>query len=168
MPSAPERSPAAPSTSSSASSSRRILSKIASPFSTTPRAVAEFSVAVKDEHKQYSPGDAVRGSITIRTNKPTRITHIVVSLHGFVQVYKNPGATNEDYKSGAARNQRSGEAFGNGFASLFEPDEVVLCGDGKLTEGTFRFEFELEFPAHNLPSSIDVRFGGPCRNLARC
>ena len=51
--------------------------------------------------------------------------------------------------------QKAGDAFGNGFASLFD-DEVVLCGDGKLTEGTFRFEFELEFPERDLPSSIDV------------
>lgn len=46
--------------------------------------------------------------------------------------------------------------MGNGFATLFE-DEVVLCGDGRLKEGIYKFQFELQLPPHNLPSSITVR-----------
>ena len=77
-------------------------------------------------------------------------------------MYKNPGSpdggsrANRDYLgAGNSRGKKYGEYFGNGFASLFE-DEVILCGDGKLAEGTYQFNFELEFPDRDLPSSIDV------------
>ncbi|EOA80740.1 uncharacterized protein SETTUDRAFT_24256, partial [Exserohilum turcica Et28A] len=53
---------------------------------------------------------------------------------------------------------KSGSYFGNGFVSLFE-DEVVLCGEGRLSEGIYHFNFELEFPSKGLPSSIDFERG---------
>ena len=92
-----------------------------------------------------------------------RVTHIVVCLHGFVQVYRNPGSPGEGFRAnsaylGTGRGKKSGEYFGNGFASLFE-DEVVLCGDGRLAEGTYQFNFELEFPDRDLPSSIEFERG---------
>ena len=100
------------------------------------------------------------GSVRLSVLRPTRVTHIVVSLHGFVQVFKNPGSPGEGFRAntnylGTGRGKKSGEYFGNGFASLFE-DEVVLCGDGRLAEGAYQFNFELEFPDRDLPSSIDV------------
>jgi len=104
----------------------------------------------------------VSGSLNLKVVKPTRVTHIVVCLHGFVQVYKNPGSPPSDsYRAnssriGSGRGSRAGEYFGNGFASLFE-DEVVLCGDGRLGEGVYQFNFNVEFPERDLPSSISVR-----------
>lgn len=101
------------------------------------------------------------GSLNLKVVKPTRVTHIVVCLHGFVQVYKNPGSPPSDsYRAnnsriGSGRGSRAGEYFGNGFASLFE-DEVVLCGDGRLGEGVYQFNFNVEFPERDLPSSISV------------
>ena len=100
------------------------------------------------------------GSVRLRLSKPVRVQHLVVCLHGFVQVFKNPGSPGEGFRSnsgytGIGRGSKSGEYFGNGFASLFE-DEVVLCGDGRLAEGSYQFNFELEFPDRELPSSIDV------------
>ena len=157
MPSPADRSPA----SSTPLSGRRIISRLTSPFSSKSRAIAEFYIDVEDPHKQYSPGDTVKGSVRLRVTKPTRVTHIVVSLHGFVQVYKNPGSPGEGFRAngggyiGTGRGKMSGEYFGNGFASLFE-DEVVLCGDGRLADGSYQFNFELQFPDTELPSSIDV------------
>ena len=94
------------------------------------------------------------------------MTHLVVCLHGFVQVYRNPDSPGESFRAnagyiGAGRGKKSGEYFGNGFASLFE-DEVVLCGDGRLGEGEYQFDFELEFPDSDLPSSIDVCVSSAC------
>lgn len=149
MPSASDRSPG-----------RRMFSRFTSPFASSSRNVAEFSIHSDDEHKKYSPGDVVTGHVKLRVAKPVRITHMVVCLHGFVQVFKTPGSPGESFRAnsaylGTGRGKKSGEYFGNGFASLFE-DEVVLCGDGRLGEGEYQFEFELEFPQRNLPSSIDV------------
>lgn len=158
MPSAGER---LPSTSSTPSSGRRLISRITSPFASKSRSFGEFTIRVDDPHRQYSPGDVVSGVIDLRVNKPTRITHLVVSLHGFVQVYKNPGAPPPDghrannAQLGTGKGSKSGEYFGNGFATLFE-DECVLCGDGRLGEGMYKFGFNLEFPDRDLPSSIAV------------
>lgn len=158
MPSAPDRSPSVPSTPLSG---RRIITRIASPFANKSRNIVDFSIEPDDPHKQYSPGEIVTGSVKLRVVRPTRVTHIVVCLHGFVQVFKNPGSPGEGFRAnggylGTGRGRKGGEYFGNGFASLFE-DEVVLCGDGRLAEGVYQFNFELEFPDRDLPSSIDVR-----------
>ncbi|KAK4974725.1 hypothetical protein LTR28_010232 [Elasticomyces elasticus] len=143
------------------SSGRRLISKIASPFASKTRAFTEYDVQLDEPHRQYSPGDIVRGCVVLRVVKPVRVTHIVVCLHGFVQVFKTPGFAGDGYRhhygyQGTGKGKRSGgEYFGNGFASLFE-DEVVLCGDGRLGESLYKFNFELEFPTKPLPSSIDV------------
>ena len=143
--------------------SRRLLSRITSPFTSKSRNVTDYYIHVDDPHKQYSPGDEVNGALHLTIAKPIRVTHIVVCLHGFVQVYKNPGAPPADgYRTNSAHigtgrgGSKSGEYFGNGFASLFE-DEVVVCGDGRLGEGVYQFNFNLEFPDKDLPSSISVR-----------
>ncbi|KAF2481055.1 hypothetical protein BDY17DRAFT_300618 [Neohortaea acidophila] len=137
---------------------RRTWSRITSPFAATKsRHIAEFSVKPDDEHKLYAPGDTVKGHIRLRLTKPIRVTHIVVCLHGFAQVYKAAGTPVEAPKSpvGAAAGRKK---LGDGFASLFE-DESVLCGDGRLDEGIYQFEFELVFPDRSLPSSIDFERG---------
>lgn len=158
MPPAVDRSP-----SLIPSPGRRIISKIASPFTSKSRNFTDFFIEVDEPHKQYSPGDVVRGSVKLRALKAIRVTHLAVCLHGFVQVYKNPGSPGEGLRAnsgyfGTGRGKKAGEYFGNGFASLFE-DEVVLCGDGRLIEGPYQFDFELEFPDRNLPSSIDFERG---------
>ena len=147
----------------SQSSSRSFLSRLASPFSNKNRTIAEFYVQADNPHKQYTAGATVTGSVIVKITKPVRVTHIVVCLHGFVQVYKNPGSPPaEGFRAhnnliGKGRGSKSGaEYFGNGFATLFE-DETVICGDGRLDEGNYKFEFQVNFPNQRLPSSIDVR-----------
>jgi len=138
---------------------RSILSKLKAPFGSKTRHIAEYYVQPDDPHRTYSPGDVIKGSVVIKVVKPIRVTHIVVCLHGYAQVFKNPNSPGEGYKAfnGAVGSgkARKGGYFGNGFASLFE-DEVVLCGEGRLGEGTYQFKYELEFPRERLPSSIDV------------
>ena len=57
------------------------------------------------------------------------------------------------------RRRKGIEYFGNGFARLFE-DEQILCGEGRVdSEYEFRFEFIL--PSKGIPSSIDVRLKPP-------
>ncbi|EME39356.1 hypothetical protein DOTSEDRAFT_75158 [Dothistroma septosporum NZE10] len=160
----PQTEPSPPPVSSTPRSGRRLISRITSPFAAKTRHVTDFYVQIPDAHKQYGPGEIVTGAVHLRVVKPVRVTHVVVCLHGYVQVYKNPGCPPaEGYRAngarvGTGRGSRAGEYFGNGFASLFE-DEVVLCGDGKLGEGAYQFEFNLEFPDRDLPSSISFERG---------
>lgn len=146
---------------STPSAGRRILHRFASPFGPKARSIAEFTVRAHDPHKQYAPGEAVSGAVIVKVVKPIRLTHISVCLHGFVQVHKNPGDPSEPVRGygariGRSQGKKSGEYFGNGFASLFE-DETVLCGDGRLDSGTYQFDFEVVFPKDiDLPSSIEV------------
>lgn len=138
-----------------------LLSRLKPPFAPKAlRNVSEFFIQPDDPHRQYAPGDVITGSVILKVVKPLRLTHLVVCLHGFVQVYKTPNNPGEGYRTycaslAAGKTKRSGGYYGNGFASLFE-DEVVLCGDGRLGEGSYQFNFELEFPRERLPSSIDV------------
>lgn len=140
---------------------RRLLTRLTSPFGHKTRTVQDYYITIDDPHRQHSPGDNVTGAVHLKLSKPVRITHLVVCLHGFAQVYKNPGAPPTDgYRAnnahvGSGRGSKSGEYYGNGFATLFE-DEIPLCGDGKLDEGEYQFNFNLEFPDRDLPSSISV------------
>lgn len=158
MTSSPERSS---SIFSTPSAGRRILHRIASPFGQKTRSISEFAVKAHDPHKQHSPGETVKGAVIVKVVKPLRVTHVSVCLHGFVQVHKTPGSPAESVRGYSSRigktaGKKSGQYFGNGFASLFE-DETVVCGDGRLAEGLYQFEFEVTFPKDiDLPSSIEV------------
>jgi hypothetical protein len=132
-----------------------ILAKLRSPFSAKHRALAEYYILPDDPYRRYAPGDLVKGAVVLSTSKPIRLTHLVVCLHGFVQLAKGsrgqkPGRQSPD------RSPIAGAEEGDGFLSIFR-DEVVLCGQGGLEPGTYQFRFELEFPAKPLPSSLDVR-----------
>jgi arrestin-related trafficking adapter 9 len=140
--------------------SRSVLSKLKAPFASKTRNIAEFYIQPDDPHRQYSPGDTITGSVVLKVVKPLRITHLVCCLHGYVQAYKTPNTPGESYRTYSAalasgKTRKSGGYYGNGFMSLFE-DEVVLCGDGRLDESTYQFNFELVFPRERLPSSIEV------------
>jgi arrestin-related trafficking adapter 9 len=132
------------------------------PFTQKVRHISEFYIQPDNPHRQYSPGDVVTGNVMLKVIKPLDITHIVICLHGFAQVYKTPNNPGEGYRNYndalvAGRTNRAGGYYGNGFVSLFE-DEIVLCGDGRLGEGTYQFGFELHFPQGNIPSGIDVSY----------
>lgn len=153
-------------TTSSQQSARSLLSRIKSPLQSKARNFTDFYIQPDDPHRQYTPGDIISGSVILKVVKPLRITHLVISLHGFAQVFKNPNSPGDSYKNyattigsgkGTKGTPKGGSYFGNGFASLFD-DEAVLCGEGRLGEGVYHFNFELEFPAKGLPSSIDVSF----------
>ena len=147
-------------TASPSLSSRSLFSRLRAPLQSKSRNFTDFYIQPDDPHRQYAPGDIISGSVIVKVVKPLRITHLVISLHGYAQVYKNPNSPGDAYKSytatvGNGKGKKTGGYFGNGFVSLFE-DEAVLCGEGRLGEGVYHFNFELEFPSKGLPSSIDV------------
>ncbi|OCL13948.1 hypothetical protein AOQ84DRAFT_260992, partial [Glonium stellatum] len=142
---------------------KSLLSRLKSPLQSKTRSFTDFYIQPDDPHRQYSPGDLITGSVILKVVKPLKITHLVISLHGYVQVFKNPNAPKDGFRAynnavGTGKGRKSGSYFGNGFATLFE-DESVLCGEGRLGEGVYHFNFELEFPSKGLPSSIDFERG---------
>ncbi|KLJ06140.1 hypothetical protein EMPG_10433 [Blastomyces silverae] len=150
-----------PSTPSSARN-RSIISKFTDRFSNRTKTISEFYIQLDEPYKAYFSGELVKGCVVLKVVKPVRITHLVLCLHGYVKVYKTavaPGdALEESGFLGPGRGKRKGEYLGNGFASLFE-DEIVLCGDGRLVEGIYKFKFEMAFPDYRLPSSITFERG---------
>ncbi|UKZ53750.1 hypothetical protein TrVGV298_007549 [Trichoderma virens] len=132
--------PTTTSTSSSASVSRPgLLARLGSslnlplPLRNRNRSVTDFHVRCDEPHRKYGAGDHVHGSVVLVVVKPVRITHLVVTLHGFVRVLRDP--------AGAAK------------------DEQVLSGEGRLDPGRYEFGFDLVFPDKGLPSSIDFERG---------
>lgn len=155
-----------PSTSSSSistfSSRPGFLSRLSLPL-TLPlrgrnRNVTDFHVRCDEPHKKYTAGDHVRGAAVLTVVKPIRITHLVVTLHGFVRVFKDSAAVAKAQGSPTLPQGGSSsrpQYHGNGFASLFQ-DEQVLSGEGRLEPSKYEFNFDLVFPERGLPSSIDV------------
>ncbi len=119
------------------------------------RPVADFHIVPAEPHRKYAAGDHVEGHIILTIVKAIRITHLAVLLHGYVRVYKNPSAANEPAFNPLDTGSARFKYVGNGQASLFQ-DEQVLCPEGWLEPGKYKFGFDLLFPDKGLPSSIDV------------
>ncbi|KAI4144640.1 MAG: hypothetical protein LQ341_002605 [Variospora aurantia] len=141
-----------------------LLSRLNNTFAPKkPRNVSEYSIELEEPYRTFAPGERIRGHVILTVERPVRITHLTICLHGVVKVLKNgriPGESTNRWRSYLATGQgKWGEAyFGNGLAALFK-DEVVLAGDGCLTASSYRFNFDLELPTNRLPSSIDFQHG---------
>jgi hypothetical protein len=129
------------------------------PLRNRNRNVADFHVRPDEPHKKYTAGEHVRGAVVLAVLKPLRITHLTVSLHGFVRVRREPTSASRNRSQGSIilpqGSSDTPQYHGHGFASLFQ-DEQVLSGEGRLDQGRYEFNFDLMFPNKALPSSIDV------------
>ncbi|KAG5983195.1 hypothetical protein E4U43_006305, partial [Claviceps pusilla] len=127
------------------------------PLRSRNRNVADFHIRCDEPHKKYAAGDSVRGAVVLAVVKPLRITHLVVALHGYVRVLKDPTSVAKAQSvtilppPGSSRRP---QYQGNGVTSLFQ-DEQVLSGEGRIESGKYEFGFDLVFPDKWLPSSID-------------
>ena len=147
------------------SRSRAIFSRLASPLASRTRNLSEFYIRPDEPHRQYAPGDVVKGAVVLTVVKPVRVTHLVVRLHGHVRLFTSTNAPGDGVSPdsgfmGTGRARKGNEQLKQGYTSLFE-DEVTLCGEGRLDVGRYEFNFELDFPSKGMPSSIDVRFTSP-------
>ncbi|KAL9015053.1 MAG: hypothetical protein Q9173_000306 [Seirophora scorigena] len=115
-----------------------LLSRFNNPLAPKkPRNVSEYSIELDEPYKTFAPGEQIRGHVILTVERPVRITHLTICLHGVVKVLKNgriPSESTNRWRSYLATGQgKWGEAyFGNGLAALFK-DEAVLAGDGCLT-----------------------------------
>ncbi|KAI1117997.1 hypothetical protein F5Y14DRAFT_294764 [Nemania sp. NC0429] len=137
------------------------FSRLAAPLRSRSRNLADFHIRLKEPHRQYSAGDHVQGFVILSAVKPIRLTHLTVALHGYVRAFKNASAAAQLATANPAvisHGGRNGRYHGNGHASLFQ-DEIVLCGEGRLQASRWEFEFDLQFPDLELPSSIEFERG---------
>ncbi|KAI0185413.1 arrestin [Xylaria flabelliformis] len=137
------------------------FSRLTAPIRSRSRNLADFHIRLKEPHRQYSAGDHVHGFVILSVVKPIRVTHLTVTLHGYVRAFKNASAAAQLASVNPAvisHGGRNGRYHGNGHASLFQ-DEIVLCGEGRLEASRWEFEFDLQFPDLELPSSIDFERG---------
>jgi hypothetical protein len=134
------------------------FSRLAAPLRSRTRNLGDFHIRLKEPHRQYSAGEHVQGFVVLSVVKPIRVTHLTVALHGYVRAFKSASAAAQLATVNPAvisHGGRNGRYHGNGHASLFQ-DETVLCGEGRLQPSRWEFEFDLQFPDLELPSSIDV------------
>ncbi|KAI9796029.1 MAG: ph-response sensor protein [Piccolia ochrophora] len=142
-------------------SGRQMVSRITAPFSSKVRPLSDFYIRPREPHRHYSQGDTVQGGVVLTVAKPIRVTHLVVSLHGFVRVFKS-GVPGQGFGENASRRPDQAKGGGlrqrDGYTSIFQ-EEKVLCGEGRLDAGAYEFEFEMDFPSSGLPSSVDFERG---------
>ncbi|KAH6685298.1 pH-response regulator protein palF/RIM8 [Plectosphaerella plurivora] len=139
--------------------SRSFFSRFSLPMrGSRTRHIADFHISPKEPHRQYNAGDHVHGAVNLTVLKPIRITHLTVTLHGYVRVSKGPAVAERELTTPVLNGRPDAQYHGNGYASLFQ-DEVVLAGDGKLDSAKYQFEFDLQLPKTALPSSIDFERG---------
>lgn len=143
---------------------RSVSNKIGHYFPTRSAHINAFSIELDEPHRQHGPGDTVSGTVVLNVGRPLGVTHVVVCLYGYVEVFKNHQKGRASHRrnnvgriSGGGSKRWVAEYYGDGFASLFE-EEIVLCGEGRLDPKLYHFKFEIDFPTDlDLPTSIDVR-----------
>jgi arrestin-related trafficking adapter 9 len=141
--------------------SRSFFSRFSLPIrGSRARHIADFHISPKEPHRQYNAGDHVHGAVNLTVLKPIRLTHLTVTLHGYVRVSKGPAVAERELTTPVLNGRPDAQYHGNGYASLFQ-DEVVLAGEGRLESAKYQFEFDLQLPKTALPSSIDVRLSFP-------
>ena len=142
--------------------SSSLFSRLATPLASLgnlrpPRAarklISEFYIRLNEPHKEYAPGDLVRGTVVITTEKDLRVTHLVVNLVGRVDLYGVATYTGGKGKKNLV-NYTGPVEFEGGVVLC--RDQQVLCGDGRLDAGIYEFGFVLELAGKGLPSSLDV------------
>lgn len=141
---------------------RSLSSTIGSLFNAKGAHVNSFAIELEGNGlRTYGPGDIVSGTVILDVGRPLGVTHVTVSLSGFVDVFKNhrsraKAPSEAEHNKRSRGNRWTSEYYGDGFASLFE-QEVVICGEGRLDPKTYHFQFEIAFPNQlSLPSSIEV------------
>ncbi|KAK2594155.1 ph-response sensor protein [Conoideocrella luteorostrata] len=157
----PVKSPSTGATRPSLLSRLSLPLQLPLPFRSRNRSFPDFHIRCEEPHKKYSAGDAVRGAVVLALVKPLRLTHLVVSLHGYVRVLKDPTSVAKAQSVTTLPppgSSRRPQYQGNGLTSLFQ-DEQVLSGEGRIEPGKYEFGFELIFPDKGLPSSIDFERG---------
>ncbi|KAF8458688.1 hypothetical protein BGX38DRAFT_1264998 [Terfezia claveryi] len=130
------------------------LNKLRPPRSTR-KVISEYYIRLNEPHREYSPGDLVKGSVILTTEKDLRVTHLVVNLVGRVDLF---GVATYNLSGKKKTVNYTGPVEFEGGIILCR-DQQVLCGEGKLDAGVYEFGFVVELTGRGLPSSLDFEKG---------
>ncbi|KAF8538478.1 hypothetical protein BDD12DRAFT_917680 [Trichophaea hybrida] len=132
------------------------------------RAVTDFSIELDDPHRVYSPTDIITGYVCVTVERALAVTHLTASLVGSVNVCtstREAGSRkhgNGNWSIGLDGRRTGNCAAGYGNFNICW-DEMVLCGEGRLEPGVYKFGFELVFcklpGIAGLPTSLDFEKG---------
>jgi arrestin-related trafficking adapter 9 len=117
------------------------------------RTISDFHIKLDEPHRQFQPGEFVKGIVSITVEKELKLTHLVVNLKGNVELFNGP-------TGGGVHTKK--EKGSHVFDTLDEEtsrlcyDEQVLCADGSLKPGVYQFQFVMLLPGKGLPSSLNV------------
>lgn len=128
------------------------LNRIRPPRSTR-KVISDFYIRLDEPHREYSPGDLVKGSVILETEKDLRVTHLVVNLVGRVDLY---GVVTYKVGKQVSVNYAGPVEFEGGI--ILCRDQQVLCGEGRIVPGVYEFKFVMELTGKKLPSSLNVCF----------
>ncbi|RPA85633.1 hypothetical protein BJ508DRAFT_179184 [Ascobolus immersus RN42] len=120
------------------------------------RTISDFHIKLEEPHRQFQPGEFVKGSVHVTVEKELKLTHLVVNLKGNVDLFNGPTG------GGVHTKKEKGPHV---FDTLDEEtsklcyDEQVLCADGSLKPGVYQFQFVMLLPGKGLPSSLNFEKG---------
>ena len=141
---------------------RGLSTRFGALFGSRSSSINEPQIELDEPYKQYSRGEIVKGRVVLNVSRPLGITHLTVSLFGYLEVFKRHAKNKSSLRTNPVKvasgkgKRWVAEYYGDGFASLFE-HETTLCGEGRLDPNIYHFEFEVPFPSdRDLPSSIEV------------
>ena len=147
---------------------RRLRARLGALFVSKNNQLSEPQIEFDEPWRTYTKGDVVKGKVVLYVLKPLGITHLTISLFGYVEVFKHhsrsqPALRTNPGRVASGKGKRwVAEYYGDGFASLFE-HESTLCGEGRLDPNIYHFRFEVPFPPNrDLPTSIKVRMFAFC------
>jgi len=123
------------------------------PSRSTRKVISEYFIRLNEPHREYSPGDLVKGCVILATEKDLRVTHLVVNLVGRVDLF---GLATHNLSGKKRTVNYTGPVEFEGGIILCR-DQQVLCGEGRLDAGVYEFGFVMELEGKGLPSSLDVR-----------
>lgn len=126
---------------------RRALKRTFRPFTKASsfhrNGLDTFYIHLKEPHRQYAPGEKLRGSVILVLDKDQKIQNVKCTFQGHI-IIKNPLVKGKTSKS-----------------MLFE-DEIVLYTDEEdevLKRGEHTFTFEFLLPGDGLYTSIEFERG---------
>lgn len=126
------------------------------------KVITEFYIRLLEPHREYAPGDLVKGSVILTTEKDLKVTHLVVNLVGRVDLY---GLATYNLSGKKKTINYTGPTEFEGGVILCR-DQQVLCGEGRLDAGVYEFGFVMEITGKGLPSSLNFEKGSISYNIS--
>lgn len=119
------------------------------------KSISEFAVVPDKPYHHYLAGEAVTGHVKVDIQKAVRFSHLVVTLHGHIDVRTGSSLPDIVPDMAVDMTTRAGRAQTKpGLVNLFQTSQT-LSGDRYCQPSKMQFQFNIAFPANiRLPSTL--------------